>query len=494
MVSETPRKSRRCEVDSVRALPWRLVGAYIRRSCRAGGARRFVLRPRHAARPSGPYAAGRKRRRRRSRLATSAAANSRHAAASHAGEAAQHSRDRLRHAGRYPDDARHYYRRRRRRGRALRGLHQRLSCTARRRAIHGRRRVSRPQGRARSGAGDDRAGEAGDGGRSAGRVYRAGGVLQAQGLQRRRGRDDRQAADADARHLPLRDGARRVRDRPARGRRLGPARAVRDEHVVRVWLAAADPRLSVAPLDAQLDLDVAHLRADRPVRGGLLRGNLERAQSDRQGRRGGALRMRRLRHLVSRRALYPAALRARAPRGRRIAMAVVDAVAAGFVQAASFFWDSLFGLIFGFLVSAIVQVMLTPATMHRYLGPGLKGLLYGAGFGIISSACSYGAAAAARGFYRSGADVRSIFAFLISSTNMNVAIVILFWSLLGWRFAFAEFFGGVIIIAVVTAGFSLLFRQGELARMQAEHARRRRRGRRRRTDPPQLGRGRFDGD
>lgn len=151
-------------------------------------------------------------------------------------------------------------------------------------------------------------------------------------------------------------------------------------------------------------------------------------------------------------------------------MVVVHAVIAGFAAAAGFFWDSLFGLIFGFLISAIVQVMLTPATMHRYLGPGLKGLLYGAGFGIISSACSYGAAAAARGFYRSGADVRSIFSFLISSTNMNVAILILFWSLLGWKFAFAEFFGGVIIIVVVAAGFTLLFRRGELARLQAQYA------------------------
>ena len=55
------------------------------------------------------------------------------------------------------------------------------------------------------------------------------------------------------------------------------------------------------------------------------------------------------------------------------------------------------GLIFGFLVSAIVQVVLTPANMHRFLGPNLKGLVYGTGFGIIASACSYGAAAAARG-------------------------------------------------------------------------------------------------
>lgn len=147
-------------------------------------------------------------------------------------------------------------------------------------------------------------------------------------------------------------------------------------------------------------------------------------------------------------------------------VAAIGVLAAGIGQAAAFFWDSLFGLIFGFLVSAIVQVRLTPAALERYLGPGLKGLLYGAGFGIISSACSYGAAAAARGFYRSGADARAVFAFLISSTNMNVAILILFWSMLGWRFAAAEFFGGIIIIAVVTVGLSLLFRGGALERLQ----------------------------
>ncbi len=141
---------------------------------------------------------------------------------------------------------------------------------------------------------------------------------------------------------------------------------------------------------------------------------------------------------------------------------------AGLFGSLSFFWDSLFGLIFGFLVSAIAQVVLTPATMERFLGPNLKGVLYGTGFGIISSACSYGAAAAARGFYRAGADARSVFAFLISSTNMNLAILILFWSLLGWRFAFAEFFGGAIIIAVVVAGLSALVGNTELERMGNE--------------------------
>ncbi|MBV8372018.1 MAG: permease, partial [Candidatus Eremiobacteraeota bacterium] len=147
----------------------------------------------------------------------------------------------------------------------------------------------------------------------------------------------------------------------------------------------------------------------------------------------------------------------------------LGALAAGLVQAAGFFWDSLFGLILGFLISGIVQIVLTPATMERFLGPRLLGLVYGAGFGIIASACSYGAAAAARGFYRQGADARAIFAFLISSTNMNLAIIILFWSLLGWRFAFAEFFGGIIIIAIVAAGFTLLVGEDQLRRLQREH-------------------------
>lgn len=150
-------------------------------------------------------------------------------------------------------------------------------------------------------------------------------------------------------------------------------------------------------------------------------------------------------------------------------MIVLHAVAAGLLQSLQFLWDSLFGLIFGFLISAIVQVALTPAAMQRYMGPNLRGILYSAGFGVISSSCSYGSAAAARGFYQRGADIRSVFSFLVSSTNMNVAILILFWSLLGWKFAFAEFFGGIIIIAVVALGFTLLFRPQELERLRREH-------------------------
>jgi len=143
---------------------------------------------------------------------------------------------------------------------------------------------------------------------------------------------------------------------------------------------------------------------------------------------------------------------------------------AGVTTTLGFVWDSLYGLIFGFLISAIAQVVFTRGAMEKVLGPNLRGVLGGTGFGIVASACSYGAAAAARGFYQKGADLRAVFAFTISSTNMNVAILIMFWAMLGWKFAFAEFFGGAIIIAVVALGLPLFLRPDELQQVAGSEA------------------------
>jgi uncharacterized membrane protein YraQ (UPF0718 family) len=149
----------------------------------------------------------------------------------------------------------------------------------------------------------------------------------------------------------------------------------------------------------------------------------------------------------------------------------VEAVAAKLLACvtitAGFLWDSLYGLIFGFLISAIAQVVFSRGALERVLGPGMRGIVNGTAFGIVASACSYGAAAAARGFYAKGADLRAVLAFMISSTNMNVAIVIMFWAMLGWRFAFAEFFGGIAIIAVVASGATLLLEPSDLRSSRA---------------------------
>lgn len=132
------------------------------------------------------------------------------------------------------------------------------------------------------------------------------------------------------------------------------------------------------------------------------------------------------------------------------------------------FWESLYGLTFGFLLSAVVQVLVPQRLLRRYATGRLRGIAAAAGFGAISSSCSYGSAAATRSLYRRGADARAALAFLVSSTNMNVAILVMFWVLVGWKFAFAEFVGGIIIIAVVAVGLTLLFPGDALDKLRDE--------------------------
>jgi len=129
---------------------------------------------------------------------------------------------------------------------------------------------------------------------------------------------------------------------------------------------------------------------------------------------------------------------------------IMDGAGRGLRAAWDLLWASLYGLTLGFVLSAVVQVVIPQRLLRRYATGGLRGIAAAAGFGAISSSCSYGSAAATRSLYRRGADARAAFSFLISSTNMNVAILVMFWTLVGWKFAFAELAGGAIIIAVVT--------------------------------------------
>src|SRR5579875_249142 len=122
-----------------------------------------------------------------------------------------------------------------------------------------------------------------------------------------------------------------------------------------------------------------------------------------------------------------------------VVLLVVDAVGRGLAAGWGLLWASLYGLTLGFVMSAVVQVLVPQRLLRRHAAGGLRGIAMAAGFGAISS---YGSAAAARSLYQRGADARAAFSFLISSTNMNIAILVMFWTLVGWKFAFAELFGG----------------------------------------------------
>ncbi len=79
------------------------------------------------------------------------------------------------------------------------------------------------------------------------------------------------------------------------------------------------------------------------------------------------------------------------------------------------------------------------------------------GFGMVSSSCSYAAAAMAKSLFQKGADFVSAMVFMFASTNLVIELGIVLVILMGWQFTAAEFVGGPIMIVLLAAfgGFVL---------------------------------------
>jgi hypothetical protein len=133
-------------------------------------------------------------------------------------------------------------------------------------------------------------------------------------------------------------------------------------------------------------------------------------------------------------------------------------------------WQILWALIFGFVLSAVVQAVIRRSTIVRRLGDDRpRTLTIAAGFGAASSSCSYAAVALARSLFQKGASFTAAMAFEIASTNLVVELGVILAVLIGWQFTAAEFVGGPIMIVLIALVFRLFLRQRliEAARTQA---------------------------
>ena len=134
-------------------------------------------------------------------------------------------------------------------------------------------------------------------------------------------------------------------------------------------------------------------------------------------------------------------------------------------------WQILWALIFGFVLSAVVQAVVRRSTIVRRLGDEHpRSLLIATGFGIASSSCSYAAVALARALFRKGASFTAAMVFEIASTNLVVELGVILAVLIGWQFTLAEFVGGPIMIVLIAVVFRLFLRQRliEDARVQSD--------------------------
>jgi len=142
-------------------------------------------------------------------------------------------------------------------------------------------------------------------------------------------------------------------------------------------------------------------------------------------------------------------------------------------ESAAMFWEVLWALVFGFTVSALLQVFVSKERMTQALGrPGLREVALATALGAASSSCSYAAVAAAWTAFKKGAALVPTLAFMFASTNLVFELGFVLWLLMGWRFVLAEFAGAFVLIAVMWLIVSLTLPKGleDEARAHAEEA------------------------
>jgi uncharacterized membrane protein YraQ (UPF0718 family) len=83
------------------------------------------------------------------------------------------------------------------------------------------------------------------------------------------------------------------------------------------------------------------------------------------------------------------------------------------------FWEILWALNLGFLLSAIVQAVVSKREMVKLLpDDSPRSIANACAMGAASSSCSYAAVALARSMFRKGADFTAAMAFEIASTSL----------------------------------------------------------------------------
>ena len=150
----------------------------------------------------------------------------------------------------------------------------------------------------------------------------------------------------------------------------------------------------------------------------------------------------------------------------------MDQIGEALYTAAGMLWKALWALIFGYIISASIQVLVTREQMARALGErGAKQAALGGFFGFVSSSCSFAALAASRSVLVKGAHPVNALAFLIASTNLVLELGIVLLVLLTWHFFLGNLLLGVIMIIYVYLITRLWMPQG-LADRAREHAER----------------------
>jgi uncharacterized membrane protein YraQ (UPF0718 family) len=128
----------------------------------------------------------------------------------------------------------------------------------------------------------------------------------------------------------------------------------------------------------------------------------------------------------------------------------IDAIGRSLRESFFMFWETLWPLALGFGLSGAVQAFVSREAMQAKMGDhSPASVARAAGYGAVSSSCSYAASSMARALFTKGADFVAALVFMFASTNLVVELGIVLIVLMGWQFAVSEFVGGAIMIALL---------------------------------------------
>ena len=132
-----------------------------------------------------------------------------------------------------------------------------------------------------------------------------------------------------------------------------------------------------------------------------------------------------------------------------MALTVLHAIGDSLREGLSMFWQTLWALVLGFVLSGAVQAFVSRGEMQRVLGRrGLGSVARATALGAASSSCSYAATAMAKSLFAKGADFVAAMAFMFASTNLVIELGVVLAVLIGWQFTASEFLGGIFMIAL----------------------------------------------
>ena len=120
------------------------------------------------------------------------------------------------------------------------------------------------------------------------------------------------------------------------------------------------------------------------------------------------------------------------------------------------FWQILWPLSLGFLLSAVVETLISKQAISRVLGrDSARSVALATTFGAASSSCSYAAVALARSLFSKGATLANAIIFEFASTNLVFELGLVLVTILGWQFLGAELAGGLLMVVLLAVLFRL---------------------------------------